>query len=144
MDDPGPEFIDALKGEELEALVETMYLVAFADGDYAEAEREHFHRSVELLTAGRLTGAAFEHLIERVAGQLHRDGHDRCVASIKERLPSAELRQVALILASDMAFADGVLHPAERAVVTALATSFGVNAAATQVIIDGPSERSLG
>ncbi len=45
---------------------------------------------------------------------------------------------MALILASDMALADGVLHPEERAVVTALAESFGMSAAVTREILEGP------
>ena len=143
VDDPGPEFIDALKSDELEALVETMYLVAFADGDFGEEERAHFHLCVDRLTGGRLTGDAFEHLVDRVVSQLATEGHEGCVAAIKQRLPTDELRQIALILASDMALADGILHPAEREVVAALASSLGIDAQITQEILEGPgsSER---
>ena len=108
MDDPGPQFIDRLDRDKLEALIETMYLVAFADGDYSESERSHFATSVAGLTGGRIAPQSFDHVIDRVTADL-RGGRERCIASLKQRLDDPELRQIALILATDMAAADGIL-----------------------------------
>ena len=143
MDDPGPHLIPKLSREQLDALVETMYLVAFADGEYAAAEREHFERSVEALTHGRVKGTAFDSIIEHVAEALANDGRDRCVAAVKERLGDVQLRQVALILAMDMAAADGKLHPAERSVLLALADAFDIPPDSAREVIDGPAELSV-
>lgn len=137
MQDPGEGWLLTVRHAQLEALVEAMYLVAFADGDYSQPERERFARSVELLTDGRLSGNSFEHVIDRVVDALKDRGRTACVASLAERLDSAELREVALILASDMAAADGVLHPSERELLVAMAAAFGLRADATREAIDG-------
>lgn len=140
MQDPGPSFVRDLEGEQLEALVETMYLVAFADGEYGEEEREHFERCVDMLTSSRMSGSSFDHVINGMVKRLQAEGRDGVIASIKHRLPSIELRQVGLILAMDMAAADGVLHPNERSFIEALATAFGMNETVTREVLEGPAE----
>jgi tellurite resistance protein len=137
MDDPGPAFIPSLEPAQLEALVETMYLVAFADGAYADAERDHFERSVRALTDGKLSGSSFSHLIARVIRDVDRHGRARCVASVKERLDDPQLRQVALILASDMAAADGVLLDSERRAIEAIADAFDMPPDSTREVLEG-------
>jgi tellurite resistance protein len=138
MQDPGGSFIAELGGDQLEALVETMYLVAFADGSYGDAERAHFAESVEMLTAGRMAGSDFDHVVGRMVSRVEREGRDGCIASLKRRLPTAELRQIALILATDMASADGRLDPGERRLIEALGCAFEMNARATREILEGP------
>ncbi|PKN45102.1 MAG: hypothetical protein CVU63_09375, partial [Deltaproteobacteria bacterium HGW-Deltaproteobacteria-20] len=54
MQDPGDAITRELDETKLEALVEVVYLAAFADGEFSETERAHFTRSVEQLTEGRL------------------------------------------------------------------------------------------
>jgi tellurite resistance protein len=138
--DPGGCFIAGLGRDQLEALVETMYLVAFSDGSYGAAERSHFARSVEMLTEGRVAGPEFEHVVTRMVARMQAEGRDGCVASLKQRLPTPELRQVALILAVDMAAADGVLDPRERRFIEGLGRAFDMNARATREVLDGPLE----
>jgi tellurite resistance protein len=139
MDDPGPQFVRDLSAAHLEALVETMYLVAFADGEYADAERAHFERCVQALTDGRMSGDSFAHVVDRVVGQLAGEGHDVCVESLKRRLDDPRLRQVALILATDMAAADGKLHDAERSLILSLADAFDMPPDSTREVLDGPA-----
>ncbi len=134
MEDPGQGYVTGLAPEQLEALVETMFLVAFADGTYGPDEREHFERCVCTLTNGRMAGDGFDHVIERL-GATQRD---KTIASLRLRLSTDELRQVALILATDMAAADGVLHPEERHVVRALAEAFDMDAGAVSEVFEGP------
>jgi tellurite resistance protein len=138
MEDPGPSFIRDLEGEQLEALVETMFLVAFADGDYGEAERKHFERSVAMLTGGRLGGESFDHVITRMVRRVRENGRDGCIGSLKRRLPTDHMRQVALILAMDMAAADGVLHPDERTFIEAMASGFGMTEHVMREVLEGP------
>jgi tellurite resistance protein len=137
MDDPGEDFIGAMTSDQLEALVEAMALIAFADGDYAPAERQRFAHSVEMLTAGRMGGHAFGHVLERVARALRERGWEACLGGLASRLDSPALRQVALILASDMAAADGILHAEERKLLKAMATSLGLQPDATDEVVDG-------
>jgi tellurite resistance protein len=137
MDDPGPEFIFEISDVELDALVETMYLVAFADGDYTEPERLHFGRCLRELTGGRMDESRFEHVIERVVQALDSDGDQARIATLTGRLASPQLRGVALILASDMAAADGTLHPNERKVLMSLADAFELPAHETSEMFDG-------
>lgn len=138
MTDPGTDFIRGLQAEELEALVETMFLVAFADGQYGEAERSHFEKCVAMLTSGRMSGESFDHVIQRMVTHMNTVGRDGYISSIKQRLPSPHLRQIALILAMDMAAADGVLHPNERSFIEALGRAFDMNDHATREVLDGP------
>jgi tellurite resistance protein len=135
--DPGPDFVPQLRRDQLEALVETMYLVAFADGELGAAEREHFARSVAQLTGGRMAGDELGHVLARLPRALG-SGRDGLVASIKRRLP-AHLRQLALVLAADMAAADGYLHPNERRLLLILAQSFGISDAEAREVVEGPS-----
>ncbi|MEQ9325127.1 MAG: tellurite resistance TerB family protein [Polyangiaceae bacterium] len=136
--DPGAHYVGSLDGDKLEALIETMYLVAFADGAYGPSERAHFEKSVGVLTDGKLAGEDFDHVVTRLSDALRRQGRDGCIASLKQRLDEPQLRQIALILAADMAAADGVLHPEERAVVLAMARAFGVGEDAAREVLDGP------
>lgn len=140
MEDPGASFIRDLDQTELEALVETMYLVAFADGEYGEDERAHFERCVDMLTEGRMSGSAFDHVVAEMVAGIQAEGRDRRIASLKRRLPTPRLRQIALILAMDMAAADGVLHPNERSFVEALGVAFGMGEAGTREVLEGPAE----
>jgi tellurite resistance protein len=137
--DPGAGYLPSLDDDKLEALVETMFVVAFADGEYGSEEREHFARSVDTLTGGRLAGSHFDHVVERTATELATMGRHGVIASIKTRLDDPTLRQVALILATDMAAADGVLHPEERAVIVGLASAFGMESDITRVVVEGPT-----
>ena len=109
-----------------------------ADGEYGPSERAHFEKSVGVLTDGKLAGEDFDHVVTRLSDALRRQGRDGCIASLKQRLDEPQLRQIALILAADMAAADGVLHPEERAVVLAMARAFGVGEDAAREVLDGP------
>jgi putative long chain acyl-CoA synthase len=138
VDDPGAAFLSELGHGELEALVETMFLVAFADGHIGEAERAHFEHSVADLSGGRVHSEQFEHVVAQVRDRLEREGRDACIQAIEQRLATPELRQVALILAGDMAAADGTLHDAEREIIVSLAKAFGMSDDVTREVLDGP------
>ena len=136
MDDPGAEFIGQLADHELEALVETMYLVAFSDGSYSAPERARFAQCVSRLTDGRMGGAHFDHVIARIVRRLRAEGMEACVRALRDRL-APRLRSVALILASDIAAADGVLHPAERELLLSMADAFQLRPEDTHEVLDG-------
>lgn len=135
MDDPGEAFILDIDAATLEALVETLYLAAYADGEFSEQERTQFAHSVNTLTQGRLSGEGFESLLGRVVEQHRSAGRDARIDAIKERLTTDELRQIALVLATDMVAIDGVLHDAERDLILSLASAFGIAEDAAQELL---------
>ena len=51
----------------LEALVEVMFLAASADGEFSSVERDHFFKSVESLTDGRIPSPRLEALIAKAS-----------------------------------------------------------------------------
>ena len=105
------------------------------DGEFSYEERARFTESVEFLTRGRLAGSASQALLARVVEQ-HQSGERAArIATIKERLTSVEVRRIALVLASDMAAADGVLHDAEREVILSLADALEVSRAEVEELV---------
>jgi len=98
----------------LEALVEAMYLAASADGEFSPVERAHFLKSVESLTDGRLPTARLAQLVAEADEALEREGRKARLLSVRNRLPDAGSRRVALSMAIRVAAADGIIYPSER------------------------------
>ncbi|MBW2523870.1 MAG: tellurite resistance TerB family protein [Deltaproteobacteria bacterium] len=138
MEDPGEDFVRRIDDDTLEALVETMYLAACADGEFSDDERSRFAESVEYLTRGRLTGDRLRELLARVSEQHRSAERSERIATIKERLTTAEIRQIALVLASDVAAADGVLHDAERDVILALGEALEISPGEIDELLGSP------
>jgi len=106
--------VENLSDEKLEALLEMMVLAASADGEFSQVEREHFQNSVESLSDNRLSKDKVGELLERAQQELERSGRNARLASVKERLPDAGARKVALALAIQVTAADGLIRTSER------------------------------
>ena len=106
--------VQGLSSAKLDALVEMMFLAASADGDFSDVERLHFLQSVESLTDGRLAKAALEGLLDRAKKDLDASGREARLSAVKERLPDAGARKVALALAIQVTAADGIIRTSER------------------------------
>jgi uncharacterized tellurite resistance protein B-like protein len=109
--------MSAVKGlpePKLEALIEMMFLAASADGEFSDVEREHFAKSVESLTEGRIVGDALEQLLRRAKQTLDESDRLARLQSVKQRLPEPQARTVALGLAIQVAAADGIIRTSER------------------------------
>lgn len=106
--------VSGLSNDKLEALVEMMFLAASADGEFSDVERKHFVQSVESLTDGRLAKPALEGLLGRAKTDLEASGRKARLSAVKERLPDAGARKVALSLAIQLTAADGVIRTSER------------------------------
>lgn len=98
----------------LEALVEMMFLAASADGEFSDEEQSHFKRSLESLTSARLDATELDTLLERARADLEAQGREARLTAVKERLPEAGARKVALSLAIQVAAADGIIRTSER------------------------------
>ena len=106
--------VQGLSSAKLEALVEMMFLAASADGDFSDVERQHFLQSVESLTDGRLAKPALEALLDRARQDLEASSREARLSAVKERLPDAGARKVALSLAIQVTAADGIIRTSER------------------------------
>ncbi|HYP77098.1 MAG TPA: tellurite resistance TerB family protein [Polyangiaceae bacterium] len=98
----------------LEALVEAMFLAAYADGEFSPVERAHFLKTAETLTDGRLATAQLAKMVADASEALEREGRQARLLSVKERLPDKGSRRVALSLAIQVTAADGVIRSSER------------------------------
>ena len=111
----------------LEALVEVMFLAAWADGDLGAEERTQFAQSVQTLTDKRVEGTEFEALFERLSKQLAAEGRAARLTSLKARLPEEGQRKVALALAVQVMAADGLIRTSERELIGEVAEALGIS-----------------
>jgi uncharacterized tellurite resistance protein B-like protein len=118
--------VSGLSDSKLEALVEMMFLAASADGEFSDVERTHFLKSVESLTDGRLERPALEALLQQAEADLKRSGRKARLAAVKERLPDAGARKVALSLAIQLTAADGLIRTSERELIMAAAETLEI------------------
>ena len=119
--------MQGLSSAKLDALVEMMFLAASADGDFSDVERQHFLQSVESLTDGRRAKAALEDLLDRAKKDLEASGREARLSAVKERLPDAGARKVALSLAIQVAAADGIIRTSERELIMATADALEID-----------------
>ena len=122
----GTDF-QTLGDTKLDALVEVMFLAASADDDFSDVEREHFVKSVESLTDGKIAHARLETLVTEATAALERDGREARLASVKARLPDAGSRRVALSLAIQVMAADGIIRTSERELILEMAEALEID-----------------
>ncbi len=121
-----PPPIRDLEAPALEAVVEVMFLAAFADGDFGDDERVHFFKSIESLTDRSLSGDTLDRLVARIHGDLEAQGRAARLAAGRERLPDPGARQAALVLAIQLTAADGIIRTTERELILEAADALGV------------------
>jgi tellurite resistance protein len=121
-----PPPIRDFEAPQLEAVVEVMFLAAFADGDFGEEERAHFFKSIESLTDRSLSGDTLEHLLARITGDLQSQGRTARLAAVKERLLDPGARRAALTLAIQLTAADGIIRTSERELILEAAEALDV------------------
>lgn len=120
-------FIQDFDDPKLQALLETMVLAAYADGEFSPEEQEHFAKSVESLTDGKLAGEKLQTLLARVLSEWKNDGRDARLVSVKERLPTAAARKVALSLAIQVTASDGIIRTSERELICDMAEALDID-----------------
>ncbi|WP_437766609.1 tellurite resistance TerB family protein [Sorangium sp. So ce281] len=130
-----PPPLQTLDEPNLEALVELMFLAAFADGEFSPEEKIHFARSVESLTDRRIPQGTMDTLLQTVVEQLHREGRAARLASLKERLASPQARKVAFFLAAQVVVADGIVKSSERELLLDVAAALELDQAEAAEIV---------
>lgn len=116
-----------LSQTKLEALVEMMFLAAAADGEFSDAERAHFDEQVTTISAGRLNSERVEELIREAQRALESSGRKVRLASVRERLPEADARRLALALAIQLTAADGIIRTSERELILETAEALEID-----------------
>ncbi len=116
---------DHLTDSQLGALIEIMFLAAFADGEFSEQEQANFRDVIESLSDQRLSGEALSGHMLRAAMQLEAEGRAKRLAAACDELPDIDARRIALALAVDVARADGI-EPAELSQLTTTAVALGI------------------
>ena len=112
---------------QLEAMIETMFLAAHADGDFSAEERAHFAKSVESLTSRRLAGDELAATLARIEAAVAKDGRETRLAAVKARLPAGKPREVALSLAIRLMASDGLIRTSERELILEAADALDVD-----------------
>jgi tellurite resistance protein len=133
---------------EFEATVEAMFLMAAVDGDLSEKELQQLAASVDAFASldgprGHRSvdaGALFVQLNEK----LGKEGWNKRLASVAERLRSREGRTFAFRLAVGVAFADDVVAHAEAAALEALASALSISSEESQEILYDVRDSLLG
>jgi len=123
-----PPSVQEYDEPKLEAIIETMFLAAFADGDFSEEERQHFLKSVQSLTDRRLSQKTMEALMTRMMADLEASGRQARLKAIKERLFSIPgARKVALAMAIQIVAADGIIRTSEHELLFELAEALEID-----------------
>lgn len=124
-----------LNKDQLGALIEVMFLAAFADGQFSEGEQTNFREVVERLGDTRLDPDAVNGLMLRAAVQLQTEGRTRRLEAARGQLTDINARRIALALAADVAGADG-LAGAERKQLFEVAEALGVDHAEIKRLLE--------
>jgi uncharacterized tellurite resistance protein B-like protein len=122
-----PPSVRELDEPKLEAIIETMFLAAFADGEFSEEERRHFRASIESLTDRRISGATLDALMHRMRSDLEASNQPARLAAVKERLTTPGARKAALALTIQLVAADGIIRTSEHELVLAVADALEID-----------------
>jgi uncharacterized tellurite resistance protein B-like protein len=127
MRDTDPAFVRDFGDQKLHALIEMMFLAATADGELSDAEHREFVKSAENLTSRQITGEQLEALLEQAKKAIDESGRDARLEAVKERLPDAGARKLALSLAIQITAADGVVRTSERELIMDTARALDID-----------------
>jgi hypothetical protein len=124
---------------ELEAMFEAMFLAAFADDDFSDAERERFAIRVSELSGGYVEGKGFDELLAQVTRELFTHGLDQRLSTLAPRLPAEKHRLIAFQAAAEVAREDE-LKGSERRLLLQLAEALDLDEAVVQSTLGEQSE----
>lgn len=114
-----------------EAIVESAYLVANADGEFDDKERQAFAHVVVSACDGRVAERQIQALLADLEDQLTEDGIDKRIAMVARSIAREDHGQEVLRVAALLAHVSGGVSEVERSVLDRLATALGLNASAT-------------
>jgi len=109
-----------------EALVESAYLVANADGEFDEGERAAFEHVVLSACAGSVAQRQVHALVDDLNDQLAEDGLEKRIKMVGRTITKPEHAREVLRIAGLLAYASGGVTGDERDVIERLAGEFGL------------------
>lgn len=118
-----------------EAVVESAYLVANADGDFDEAERAVFQHVVVSACRGAVAEPQVAALLADLDDLLREDGLERRVAMAARCIQNPEQAQEVLRVAALLAWISGGVSDPEREVMLKLGEAFGLGAEAIDLAL---------
>lgn len=130
----------SLEINKIEALLEMMFLAAYADGEVSEAERAVFKSQILVGTEGQLQLAMVEMILRQVESSLVHEGREERLASIRQRIPDERMRRAALEIAGRILRADGVMHVDEIAFLGRAAEALELDPSVVNEILAKPTE----
>jgi len=113
-----------------EAVVESAYLVANADGHFDDMERATFEQVVVTACQGAVAEGQVHALIEDLADLMHEDGIDKRIAMVARSISKVDHQQEVLRVAALLAQVSGGVSPEERDVLVKLQQAFALDEAA--------------
>lgn len=122
-----PTGFDERAARLFEAILESAYLVAVADGTFDSDEEAVFAQIVALASAGCVPQAALGMLIEEFRSELERQGLDARIASIAKALANPEQAEEVLRVATLLGIASQDLAAEEVVVLRKLAAACGLS-----------------
>ena len=115
-----------------EAVVESAYLVANADGEFDATEREAFQHVVLAACEGAVGESQMTALLADLSDQLDEDGMDKRVAMVARTIQKPEHAQEVLRVAALLAQVSGGVSDVERDVLGKLAREFSLGSDAIE------------
>lgn len=105
----------ALEIPKLEAMVELMYLAAYADGVVSREERDVFERHVLAESHGQISAETVRMMVTMIEKALATEKREQRFESIRRRLGDERMRKEALRFACRVVQADDYVDPREAA-----------------------------
>jgi len=128
---PGDHLTESTEALALfEAIIESAYLVAVADGDFDAAERGAFEHVVLAACDGKVTAAQLRSLLADLADLRAEDGEDKRVLMVSRAISRPEQAAEVLRVASLIAQVSDGVSAVERGVLDKLATRFQLDSSA--------------
>lgn len=118
-----------------EAVVESAYLVANADGDFDDTERAAFQHVVLTACGGRVLEGQIAALLADLSDQLQEDGLEKRIQMVARTVAKPEHAAEVLRVAALLAHVSGGVSSVERAVIEKLAAALRLEAGAVDVAL---------
>lgn len=123
--------------ERFTPFAETMFLVALADGEEAQAELDALRGAMHMLTGDLLTDDALIDIYQRCRHDVSEFGLDRCLERIGSSLAGNRMdRETGFTLAAAVALADNKVRRAESEVLKLIAEYFGISNTAMHRLLE--------
>jgi len=138
-----PTGFDPLAAVLFEAVVESAFLVANADGTFDDAERSTFEHVVHSACSDYVGVDKIEALVADLAQMLEEDGIDQRITMVAKTIQKPEQAREALRIAALIAHISEGVSDVERGVLDKLAAAFGLDTAALDTAL-GEVKQALG